>query len=112
MARKRFVTRAITSLEVEYLGVDKVSRETFTGTESVVGNFSDEKKLLNAVKEKTETEQVAVVAILNSKEKTSYYIMPEDDFIKYAEKSETRFPVKEAKTETKEATETDGSEVK
>ena len=99
MGRKRFVTRAITSLEVEYLGVDKVSRETFTGKESIVGNFSDEKKLLNAVKEKTETETVAVVAILNTTEKTAYYIMSEDDFIKYAEKSETRFPTKEAKTE-------------
>lgn len=112
MARKRFVTRAITSLEVEYLGVDKVSRETFTGTESVVGNFSDEKKLLNAVKEKTETDTVAVVAILDTEEKTAYYIMPEDDFIKYAEKSETRFPIKEAKIETDVTTETEvkGSE--
>lgn len=110
MARKRFVTRAITSLEVEYLGVDKVSRETFTGTESVVGNFSDEKKLLNAVKEKIETDTVAVVAILDTKEKTAYYIMPEDDFIRYAEKSETRFPVKEAKTETEVPTETETNE--
>ena len=110
MGRKRFVTRAITSLEVEYLGVDKVSRETFTGTESVVGNFSDEKKLLNAVKEKTETEQVAVVAVLDTKEKTAYYIMPEEDFIRYAEKSETRVPTKEAKTETEVATETETNE--
>ena len=111
MGRKRFVTRAITSLEVEYLGVDKVSRETFTGKENVVGNFSDEKKLLKVVKEKTETEQVAVVAILGTSEKTAYYIMPEDDFIKYAEKSETRFPVKEAKTEI-ENSETNESEEK
>lgn len=100
MARKRFVTRAITSLEVEYLGVDKVSRETFTGKENVVGNFSDEKKLLDTVKEKIETGSVVVVAILNTSEKTVYYIMSEEDFIKYAEESETRFPVKEAKTET------------
>lgn len=101
MGRKRFVTRAITSLEVEYLAVDKVSRETFTGKESLIGNFSNEKKLLSAVKEKTETESVAVVAILDTQEKTAYYIMPEDDFIRYAEKSETRFPTNAAKTETK-----------
>lgn len=100
MARKRFVTRAITTLEVEYLAVDKVSRETFTGKENVVGNFSDEKKLLAVVKEKTENETVAVVAILNTSEKTSYYIMPEDEFIHYAEKSETRFPTKEVKVES------------
>ena len=105
MGRKRFVTRSITSLEVEYLAVDKVSRETFTAKENILGNFSDEEKLLNAVKQKKETEFVAVVAILSTSEKTAYYIMPEDDFIRYAEKSETRFPTKEAKTEAEIETE-------
>lgn len=110
MGRKRFVTRAITSLEVEYLAVDKSSLEIFRGKESVVGNFSNEKKLLAAVKEKTDTESVVVVTILNTQEKTAYYIMSEDDFMRYAEKSETRFPVKEAKKETEVKTQPETEE--
>ena len=95
MARKRLITRSIKSIECECLCLDTRENETFHMTVNISGDFKNSTELLMRAKELTETEDVILCTILETKEVVKRYWLEEDEFIKVA----NIFPEKHEKTE-------------
>ena len=101
MARQRMVTRTVTGTEAE-VKVVVISKDEITNIKVTVGGeFTDNEKLLKAIKKETETEDLKVLAIVTTTKIDKCYGMLESDFIKLA---------KELDPETRKALETEETE--
>ena len=101
MARKRMVTRTVTGTEAE-VKVVVISKDEITNIKVTVGGeFTDNDKLLKAIKKETETEDLKVLAIVTTTKIDKCYGMLESEFIKLA---------KELDPETRKALETEETE--
>ena len=98
MARKRMVTRTVTGTEAEVKVVVISANEITNIKVTVSGEFTDNDKLLEAIKKETETEDLKVLAIVTSTKIDKCYGMLESEFIKLA---------KELDPETRKALESD-----
>ena len=97
MARKPMVTRTIRATKVTFLCVNTVEEKTETMTVEVTRTYSDDKKLLKAVKEVITDENIIPVKVIKTEIVESLFGMTEQNFIKLAEKLPPR-----TKTETDE----------
>ena len=98
MARKRMVTRTVTGTEAE-VKVVVISKDEITNIKVTVGGeFTDNEKLLKAIKKETETDDLKVLSIVTSTKIDKCYGMLESEFIKLA---------KELDPETRKALESD-----
>lgn len=98
MARKRMVTRTIISTVATCMCVNVEQGECFNETVEVAGTFTNEEKLLNAIKSAYETPTVKFVQVVEQHEKETLYGMEEQKFIEQAE----ILPSREMKTAGKE----------
>ena len=96
MARKRMVTRTVTTTKVTVLCVDTVAEETVTQVVEVPRTYTDDSKLLKAVKETMDV-TVVPVKVISTEIVETLYGMTEQQFIELAEKLPPR-----TKTETDE----------
>ena len=97
MARKRMVTRTVTGTEAEVKVVVISKDEITTIKVTVGGEFTDNDKLLKAIKKETETDDLKVLSIITTTKIDKCYGMLESEFIKLA---------KELDPETRKALET------
>ena len=107
MARKRMVTRTVTGTEAE-VKVVVISKDEITNIKVTVGGeFTDNDKLLKAIKKETETEDLKVLAIVTSTKIDKCYGMLESEFIKLAKEldPETRKALETEETDTEADTE-------
>lgn len=106
MARKRMVTRTVTGTEAEVKVVVISANEITDIKVTVSGEFTDNEKLLKAIKKQTETEDLKVLTIVSTTKIDKCYGMLESEFIKLAKEldPETRKALETEDTET-EATE-------
>lgn len=86
MARKRVVSRTITSTEAKVLCVDITTNATTTVEVDLSGVYKDTKALMKAVRNALETETLKPVHVEATKEVEALYVMPEQQFINLAEK--------------------------
>ncbi len=101
MARKRMVTRTVTGTEAE-VKVVVISKDEITNIKVTVGGeFTDNDKLLKAIKKQTETEDLKVLTIVSTTKIDKCYGMLESEFIKLA---------KELDPETRKALETEDTD--
>ena len=98
MARARMVTRTVTGTEAEVKIVSINASEISTIKVTVSGEFTDNEKLLKAIKKQTETEDLKVLQIISTTKIDKCYGMLESEFIKLA---------KELDPETRKALETE-----
>ena len=106
MARKRMVTRTVTGTEAE-VKVVVISKDEITNIKVTVGGeYTDNDKLLKAVKKEAETDDLKVLSIITTTKIDKCYGMLESEFIKLAKEldPETRKALETEDTET-EATE-------
>lgn len=102
------VTRTVTGTEAE-VKVVVISENEITNIKvTVSGEFTDNDKLLKAIKKETETEDLKVLAIVTSTKIDKCYGMLESDFIKLAKEldPETRKALETEETEAEETEET------
>ena len=106
MARKRMVTRTVTGTEAEIQIVTISASEITTIKHTVGGEFTNNDKLLRAIKKEVETDDIKVLQIINTTKIDKCYGMLESEFIKLAKEldPETRKALETEETET-EATE-------
>ena len=106
MARKRMVTRTVTGTEAEIQIVTISASEITTIKHTVGGEFTNNDKLLRAIKKEVETDDIKVLQIINTAKIDKCYGMLESEFIKLAKEldPETRKALETEETET-EATE-------
>ena len=95
MPRPKEVSRTFKVLICEVLCVDVNSHETFTQVEEIPF-MRKEEKILSAIRENIETDDVKVATILNRTVAEYLYTMPESTFISMA----TKNPPRGTKTET------------
>jgi len=101
MARKRMVTRTVTGTEAE-VKVVVISKDEITNIKVTVGGeFTDNDKLLKAIKKEAETDDLKVLSIITTTKIDKCYGMLESEFIKLA---------KELDPETRKALETEDTE--
>lgn len=93
--REMRVTRTIVSTKVTVMAVDTETAEVTNITIVVPRTFSENEKLLKAVKKQAETATTKIVAIVDKTEQETLYGMLESDFIAHAEVLDptTRKPV-------------------
>ena len=84
MARKPMVTRTITTTQVTALCMDIHKCEPCNITVVLPRTFKDEQKLLKAVREQVDNDDIKVVHIVDKKEVETLYGMTEQTFIKHA----------------------------
>ena len=101
MARKRMVTRTVTGTEAE-VKVVVISENEITNIKVTVGGeYTDNDKLLKAIKKEAETDDLKVLSIITTTKIDKCYGMLESEFIKLA---------KELDPETRKALETEDTE--
>ena len=84
MARKRMVTRTVTGTEAE-VKVVVISKDEITNIKVTVGGeYTDNEKLLKAIKKEAETEDLKVLSIITITKIDKCYGMLESEFIKLA----------------------------
>ena len=108
MARKRMVTRTVTGTEAE-VKVVVISENEITNIKVTVGGvYTDNDKLLKAIKKETETDDLKVLSIVASMKIDKCYGMLESEFIKLAKEldPETRKALETEETEAEETEET------
>ena len=114
MARKRMVTRTVTGTEAEIQIVTISASEITTIKHTVGGEFTDNDKLLKAIKKETETDDLKVLSVISTTKIDKCYGMLESEFIKLAKEldPETRkaLETEETDTEATETTEADTTE--
>lgn len=85
MARKPMITRTVITTKATVLCVNTVAEETVTQVVEVPRTYTDDKKLLNAVKGALDDTIIPVKVILTETVETLYG-MTEQDFIMNAKK--------------------------
>ena len=96
MARKPMVTRTVITTKATVLCVNTVAEETVTQVVEVPRTYTDDTKLLKAVKERLDA-TVIPVKVISTETVENLYGMTEQQFIELAEKLPHR-----SKTETDE----------
>ena len=101
MARKPMVTRTITTTQVNVLCLDIVAGEPFNQQVTLPRTYKDDKKLMKAIEEVVNTENVKAVHVVAKEEVETLYGMSEQDFINNAVvlDNETRRPIGETDTD-------------
>ena len=101
MARKPMVTRTITTTQVNVLCLDIVAGEPFNKQVTLPRTYKEDKKLMKAIEEVVNTENVKAVHVVAKEEVETLYGMSEQDFINNAVvlDNETRRPIGEADTD-------------
>ena len=101
MARKAMVTRTITTTQVNVLCLDIVAGEPFNRQVTLPRTYKEDKKLMKAIEEVVNTENVKAVHVVAKEEVETLYGMSEQDFINNAVvlDNETRRPIGEADTD-------------
>ena len=101
MARKPMVTRTITTTQVNALCLDIVAGEPFNQQVTLPRTYKEDKKLMKAIEEVVNTENVKAVHVVAKEEVETLYGMSEQDFINNAVvlDNETRRPIGEADTD-------------
>ena len=84
MARQRMVTRTVTGTKAEVQIVSISASEITTISVTVGGEYTDNDKLMKAIKKQTETADIKVLQIMTSEKIDKCYGMLESDFIKLA----------------------------
>lgn len=84
MARKRMVTRTITTTEVMTLNINTQTAEPFNDSYTLSGKVEDMEKMLKLCEALIEDPDVKVVSVVNYSYETGRYGMPEEDFLTYA----------------------------
>lgn len=97
MARKPMVTRTFKSTKANVLCMDIVAGEPFNKLVVLPRTYADDKKLLKAVKEVVETDEVKAVHVVDTTEVETLYGMTEAEFIASAKEldPETRKEIEE-----------------
>lgn len=85
MARKPMVTRTVTTTKAKILCVNTVAEETVTHVVEVPRTYTDDSKLLKAVKETLDT-TIIPVKVISTETVETLYGMTEQKFIELAEK--------------------------
>lgn len=98
MARKRMVTRTIISTVATCMCVNVEQGECINETVEVAGAYTDEEKLIKAIKSVYETPSVKFVQVVEQHVKETLYGMEEQKFIEQAEILPLR-PQKETEAE-------------
>ena len=101
MARKPMVTRTITTTQVNVLCLDIVAGEPFNQQVTLPRTYKEDKKLMKAIEEVVNTENVKAVHVVAKEEVETLYGMSEQDFINNAVvlDNETRRPIGEVVTD-------------
>lgn len=102
MARKRMITRTITSTTYTALCLDILTAEPCNKTVTLGGTLDDKDKALKAVKAALDTDTVKAVTIVDTEINEELYGMTEDMFLMYAEKLPARTPNDNTNTDTEE----------
>lgn len=104
MARKPMVTRTFITTQAVVLCLDIVKAEPFNKVVALPRTYKDEKKLMQAVEEAVNTDEVKAVHVVSKTEVETLYGMTEADFIKYAVEldAETRKPLDNGECDTEE----------
>ena len=85
MARKPMVTRTVTTTNATVLCVNTVAEETVTQVVEVPRTYTDDSKLLKAVKETLDS-TIIPVKVISTETVETLYGMTEQQFIEQAEK--------------------------
>lgn len=85
MARKPMVTRTVRTTKVTFLCVNIVEEKTETKVVEVTRTYSDDKKLLKAVKEVITDENIIPVKVIKTEIVESLFGMTEQEFVEYAQ---------------------------
>lgn len=91
MARIRMVTRTVKGMAVDTLCMDLTAAKAVNRTFTIGGTFQSDKDLLKALQKANDTDTLKLVAISSKVETEQLYGMPEDMFIRLAEKLPPRF---------------------
>lgn len=86
--RESMVTRTVVGTKVTVLAMDTVSCEPSNVTYKVVGQHTNDEKLLKKVRKEHDTENFKLVKILSVEPFEKRYGMKESDFIALAEELE------------------------
>lgn len=89
MARKPMVTRTVVTTKATVLCVNTVAEETTTEVVEVPRTYTDDSKLLKAVKETLDA-TIIPVKVISTETVETLYGMTEQKFIEQAEKLPTR----------------------
>ena len=81
MARKPMVTRTITTTQVNVLCLDIVAGEPFNQQVTLPRTYKEDKKLMKAIEEVVNTDEVKAVHIVDKSEVETLYGMTEQNFI-------------------------------
>ena len=92
MARKPMITRTVTTTKATVLCVNTVAEETVTKVVEVPRTYTDDSKLLKAVKE-TLDKTIIPVKVISTETVETLYGMTEQRFIELAEKLQPRTKV-------------------
>lgn len=84
MGRIAMVTRTINFTEVTALTVDVVAQATATQVYTLSGTFSDNEKLIKALKKEFETDTTKVVSVISTDVQEKLYGMTEQEFMSLA----------------------------
>lgn len=84
MARKRMVTRTITTKEVTALCLNIVTAEPHNETFIVPCNIEGDEKIMKYIRSKYDTETEKAVSVVDINETEQLYGMLEEDFVKLA----------------------------
>lgn len=85
MARKPMVTRTVRTTKVTFLCVNTVEEKIETKVVEVTRTYSDDKKLLKAVKEVITDENIIPVKIIKTEIVESLFGMTEQEFVEHAQ---------------------------
>ena len=98
MARKPMVTRTIMTTQVNVLCLDIVAGEPFNQQVTLPRIYKEDKKLMKAIEEVVNTENVKAIHVVAKEEVETLYGMSEQDFINNAVvlDNETRRPIDNA----------------
>mgnify|MGYP003289774074 CR=1 FL=1 len=84
MGRIAMVTRTINFTEVTALTVDVVAQSTATHVYTLSGTFTENDKLIKALKKEFETDTIKVVSVLSTTVNEKLYGMTEQEFMSLA----------------------------
>lgn len=84
MARKRMVTRTVTTTAADCMCLDVIHAEPINKRFIMSGTYESDEKLLKAVRKAHETEELKIAAVVNVEVINALYGMDENDFLAHA----------------------------
>lgn len=85
MARAKMVTRTIEKTEATVLTLNVLTAEPSNITVNLSGTFDTPDQILKAARKIAETDEVKLVAVVDTRVTSGRYGMPEDVFLTYAQ---------------------------